>query len=170
MNNRRPSKNASTDLQQWVGDLFDQHAAALTLYAKSLCTDPEDVVQEAFLRLARNRHSVENPLAWLFAVVRNESKQLMRARSRRNDRHRQVCDAKPDCWFERPEDSLLAGEVVEALQKLEAEQRELITMRVWGELSFREIGAVLGVSDSAAHRRFTLAMESLQTLLGEDQS
>lgn len=63
-----------------LGDLLDQHAAALELYAKQWCDAPEDVVQEAFLRLAAERVVPRNPAAWLFRVVR--SAPSMRARQR----------------------------------------------------------------------------------------
>ena len=34
-----------------LGQLVDEHAAALELYARQWCTAPEDVVQDAFLKL-----------------------------------------------------------------------------------------------------------------------
>ena len=54
-----------------LAQLLDQHAAALELYARQWCDSPEDVVQEAFLKLAGQRDLPANPAAWLFRVVRN---------------------------------------------------------------------------------------------------
>jgi len=51
--------------------LVDEHAAALVLYARQRCANPEDVVQEAFLRLVEQRQAPDSPAAWLFRVVRN---------------------------------------------------------------------------------------------------
>ena len=44
-----------------LGELVDRHAAALVLYARQWCACPEDVVQTAFLKLVRLRHSVTSP-------------------------------------------------------------------------------------------------------------
>jgi len=55
----------------WLGRLVDRHAAALELYARQWCDTPEDVVQEAFLKLASQRSLPDKPAAWLFRVVRN---------------------------------------------------------------------------------------------------
>ncbi len=38
-----------------LGQLLDRHAAALELYARQWCEVPEDVVQDAFLKLAGQR-------------------------------------------------------------------------------------------------------------------
>ncbi|MGA9923590.1 MAG: RNA polymerase sigma factor, partial [Isosphaeraceae bacterium] len=54
-----------------LGNLLDQHAAALELFARQWCDVPEDVVQDAFLKLAAQRALPDNPAARLFRVVRN---------------------------------------------------------------------------------------------------
>ena len=55
----------------WLGGLVDRYAAALELYARQWCHAPEDVVQEAFLKLVAQRPPPDQPAAWLFKVVRN---------------------------------------------------------------------------------------------------
>src|SRR6516162_1775122 len=51
--------------------LVNEHAAALVLYARQWCAAPEDVVQEAFIKLAARRPSPDNLVGWLYRVVRN---------------------------------------------------------------------------------------------------
>ncbi len=82
-----------------LGDLLDQHAAALELYAKQWCDAPEDVVQEAFLRLAAERVVPRNPAAWLFRVVRNRAIDAGQA-ARRRRRHESTAAALMPPWFE----------------------------------------------------------------------
>lgn len=53
--------------------LWDEHGAALVLFARQLCDVPEDVVQEAFLQLVHNSPSPDNPKGWLYRVVRNRA-------------------------------------------------------------------------------------------------
>ena len=54
-----------------LGSLMDRHAAALELYARQWCNEPEDVVQEAFVKLAVQRSTPIHTGAWLFRTVRN---------------------------------------------------------------------------------------------------
>src|SRR3954453_5100253 len=82
-----------------LGQLLDRHSAALELYARQWCETPEDVVQEAFLKLAGQRVLPSHPAAWLFRVVRNGAIAAGRSALRRR-RHeaRAGIGAKP--WFE----------------------------------------------------------------------
>jgi DNA-directed RNA polymerase specialized sigma24 family protein len=54
-----------------LGRLFDEHAAALALFARQWCDTAEDVVQDAFVALARQVPAPDRPVAWLYRVVRN---------------------------------------------------------------------------------------------------
>ena len=48
--------------------LIDTHAASLVLYARQWSGTPEDVVQEAFLKLVRQRRPPDDAVAWLYRV------------------------------------------------------------------------------------------------------
>ena len=63
--------------------LFNEHGAALVLYARQWCAAPEDVVQEGFLLLARQSVTPENPAGWLYRVVRNGAISASRSAGRR---------------------------------------------------------------------------------------
>ena len=73
-----------------LGRLVDDHAAALTLFARQWCAAPEDVVQEAFVKLAAQRPLPNDPVAWLFRVVRNGASSAARA-----DRRRRLHETAP---------------------------------------------------------------------------
>src|SRR5947209_8009734 len=68
---------------QRLGQLIDDHAAALALYAAQWCRAPDDVVQEAFLRLAGQRRPPDHPVAWLYHAVRNGALSAARGERRR---------------------------------------------------------------------------------------
>ena len=53
--------------------LVSEYSSALVLYARQLCRNPEDVVQEAFLQLMRQAELPNNVRAWLYRVVRNSA-------------------------------------------------------------------------------------------------
>src|SRR5262245_42203339 len=83
-----------------LAELIDAHAPALVLYARQWCAAPEDVVQEAFCKLAALRSWPDDPQAWLFRVVRNAAIDVGRSDRRRE--RREASAARPVRWFVEP--------------------------------------------------------------------
>ncbi len=101
--------------------LIDAHAAPLVLYARQWCGAPEDVVQEAFIKLVRQRRPPEDAVAWLYRVVRNGA--LDAAKMARRRQRRESAAARPVRWFVEPEvDGLDAETAVAALERLAPER------------------------------------------------
>ena len=147
-----------------LGDLIDRLGPALVLYARQWTAAPEDVVQDAFLKLVEVRRPPDDPAAWLFTVVRNRAMDLIKA-DRRRAKREQV--ARLDRWFVEPEiDGLDAERAVAALERLPAELREVIVARLWGGLTFDQIAAVSGGSASSAFRRYEAGIAALRETLG----
>jgi RNA polymerase sigma-70 factor (ECF subfamily) len=147
------------------GRLVDRHGPALVLYARQWCHAPEDVVQEAFLKLAALRAPPRAVVPWLYRVVRNAA--LDAAKGARRRRRRESEAARPVRWFVEPEiDGLDAAAAVAALQRLPAEEREAIVARLWGGLSFEQIAEVAGCSASTAFRRYSAGLDALRQELG----
>jgi RNA polymerase sigma-70 factor (ECF subfamily) len=145
--------------------LIDAYAAKLVLCARQWCDEPEDVVQEAFFKLARQGRPPDDALAWLYRVVRNGA--IDAAKSARRRRRRESARARPVRWFVEPEiDGLDAETAVAALEQLKPEEREVIVARHWGGLSFEQIAVVAGCSASTAFRRYTAGVEDLREKLG----
>jgi RNA polymerase sigma-70 factor (ECF subfamily) len=145
--------------------LIDAHAAPLVLYARQWCDAPEDVVQEAFLKLVLQSQPPHDAVAWLYRVVRNGA--LDAAKRDRRRQRRESAAARPVRWFVEPEvDGLDAETAVAALQRLPPEQREVIVARHWGGLSFEQIAAAAGCSASTAFRRYSAGLDDLRKHLG----
>jgi RNA polymerase sigma factor (sigma-70 family) len=141
--------------------LVDAHAPALVLYARQWCAAPEDVVQDAFLKLAAQRQLPDQPAAWLYAVVRNAAISAARAEQRR--RRHEAAAGQSAAWFLPSEGAGLDGRAAtEALRELPPEQRETVVAHLWGNLTFEQIGALTGVSASTAHRRYLAALSALR--------
>jgi RNA polymerase sigma factor (sigma-70 family) len=154
---------------QTLGALIDRLAAALELYARQWCDSPEDVVQEAFMSLAAQRRSPENPSAWLFRAVRNGAINAGIAGRRRLRREAEAALAA-DAWFEAGPSSRHEPEVDPdsaqfALSSLPVEQREVIVAHLWGGLSFGQIAEIAGTSTSSAHRLYHAGLSSLRDRL-----
>jgi RNA polymerase sigma factor (sigma-70 family) len=142
--------------------LLDEHSAALVLYAQQLCNAPEDVVQEAFVRLMRQRPVPRSVVGWLYRVVRNEAVSAAR-RSSRRARHELAAAERRDLWFKAAtDDALDAAAAASALESLPIAEREVIVLRLWSALSFDEIAELVGTSTSTAHRRYEHGLRLLR--------
>ncbi len=145
--------------------LIEQVLPALELYASQWSTEPADVVQEAFLRLWKQSPPPEDARAWLFRVVRNLSISQLRS-ARRRSRPEELDAIEEAGWFEQDVGQQIdAADVTRRLQELPEELREPVIAHVWGELTFHEIGELVGASSSTVHRRYQQAMEQLRTQL-----
>jgi RNA polymerase sigma factor (sigma-70 family) len=145
--------------------LIDAHGSALILYARQWCQAPEDVVQDAYLKLFRLAAEPNDAVAWLYRVVRNRA--IDAGRTARNRQQREAAAARPERWFkERAIEGMDADTAIGALQKLPDDQREIIVARLWGGLSFEQIAHVAGCSASTAFRRFSAGIETLRKELG----
>jgi RNA polymerase sigma factor (sigma-70 family) len=145
-----------------LGRLIDQHGAALVLYARQWCAAPEDVVQEAFIKLSREKTPPLNAAGWLYRVVRNAAISAGRA-SRRRQEHEAAASHRPEAWFVAEESALLdATDAAAAIEKLPAEQREVIVAHLWGGLSFEQIAELMNCSSSSAHRWYAAGLAALR--------
>jgi RNA polymerase sigma factor (sigma-70 family) len=145
--------------------LVDRHALALILFARQWCAVPEDVVQDALVKLFALRQPPREVVPWLYRVVRNGA--LDAAKIARRRQRRETAVARPERWFAETEAAGLdAAAAVAALQRLPLEQREAIVAHLWGGLSFEEIGEVAGCATSSAHRRYAAGLEALRGEMG----
>src|SRR5205823_2242438 len=136
--------------------LIETQAASLRLWVRSRCQSPEDVVQEAFCRLASHEPPPVNPVAWLYAVTRNLADKQRRSDQRRRQREedRTASEASDDA----PPDPLEIAEVAAAVEELPDELREVLVARIWGALSLEEVGRLCGISTATACRRYHAAL------------
>jgi RNA polymerase sigma-70 factor (ECF subfamily) len=123
-------------------------------------------VQAVFLRAVKSRRrfrGVENPVAYVFEIARNEAARAARRRGRRKEVALDVegleeAGAKPASDEE--------AEVVRvALLRLAAEDREIVELKVYGGLTFAEIGALVGRPAATIATRHRRALESLRAWL-----
>ncbi len=149
-----------------LGFLIDRHSAALVLFARQWCAAPEDVVQEAFIKLARQKPIPLQPMPWLYRVVRNRA--ISQGRSeRRRQTHETRAAEKVSPWFQPPEDpcGLDALTAARALGELPVDQREAIVAHLWGGLTFEQIAEVSGSSAATVWRRYTAGLALLRQKL-----
>lgn len=167
---------------------YREMGAKLLLYARQLMhsnhftvsQDAEDVVQTAFVRFWKHHPAAQpDQYGLLFAAVRTAALDVLRSsarRAKREDRYSvETVDFRearpsgnPEPWFgnsplqQQEEEQDRTARVQEAIQKLPEEQREIIVMKVWGELTFAQIAEALKLSPNTVASRYRLGMNALR--------
>ncbi len=150
-----------------IAELWRRHAGGLVLLARSRqANDAEDLVQEAFLRLAKQTVAPRDPLAWLVRTVRNLCVDLARRSNRRKHREQQFARSR-DSWLRHsaPTTEVSISEVLAALEHLPPESRDLLIAHLWNGMTFEQIGDAFEMSSSTANRRYQQALKKLRDRL-----
>jgi RNA polymerase sigma-70 factor, ECF subfamily len=168
-----------------LNELMDRHAEALFHFlvrALQNESDAEDLAQETFVRIHRNRSRFDlrqKFTTWMYAIASN----LARDRYRWRSRHPQVSldaptsegkaglentlpstDSTPDQVLQADE---CAAAVSEAVAELPEELRQPLILAVYQGLSQAEIGAVLRCSAKAVETRIYRARKQLRAALAQ---
>jgi RNA polymerase sigma factor (sigma-70 family) len=148
-------------------ELYDACADRLFRYAAIRLGSDEaagDVVQAALLRAVRSRkrfRGVDNPPGYLFQIARNEIARALAKQSRRRDGRAESLEA--DEAGASPASGWDDNEMVrEALLRLEADDREIVELKVFGGLSFAEIGQALARPSATVATRYRRALALLR--------
>jgi RNA polymerase sigma-70 factor (ECF subfamily) len=155
--------NAATH-ENWK-ECFSEIGPGLLLFARQWVrthADAEDIVQEAFARFWRRNHNIDNR-ALLFATVRSVALDLIRRDSRRARREAEVVsdsEQSVEPQFEFEDESVHA--LAAAVNRLPHEQREVLVMKIWNDLTFAAIAEALEISQNTAASRYRYALATLK--------
>ncbi|HLW65817.1 MAG TPA: RNA polymerase sigma factor [Gemmataceae bacterium] len=135
----------------------------------------DEVLQEVFLRLVRRRQrlaQVENLLAYVFTITRNEANRHA-GRWQRDKKQQQTLSAE-DLFEEAGSGDLELRETAEAvaaaLQQLPEELREVIELKIYGSLTFREIADLLSIPQGTVATRYRTALARLKEWFARQMS
>jgi len=153
--------------QRWLAECSE----SFFLYARQQprCTaDAEDVLQEVLFETWRKAGGIPPDTALVFATIRRRAMDLARGTQRRAIRENASIDETAEPFF-LPEfgASDTHTQLAQAVGGLPEHLREVLTLRIWGGLSFPEIGRVTGVSENTAASRHRYALEQLRETLGK---
>lgn len=155
--------------------LLDQWGDRLFLYARQFVASEAaaaDIVQDAFVRIwkRQTQHPVPDAdiPALCFGVVRHTALDHLRQCSRRIRRETLAGESlypEPTLFILPAEQREEHAALEQALVKLPLRQREVVTLKIWGGLTFREIAETLGESPNTIASRYRLALEALRQTL-----
>jgi len=162
------------DADALVLALYNEHGPSLVRMVRLFVDDrnaAEDLVQEAFIRLARNAHRIDDrakAAAYLRSIVLN----LARDHNRRglvSLRHHLPTDDR----VASTEDVIVVRddqrEVLEALRELPHRQRDCVVLRYWAELGIADIASTLGISENSVKTHLKRALARLESELEDRQ-
>jgi RNA polymerase sigma-70 factor (sigma-E family) len=154
-----------------VVPLFREEASSLVRLARFFVDDrmaAEDIVQEAFIRLARSAHRIrerDRAAAYLRSIVLN----LARDHNRRglvSLRHRPPADPTPASVEEEVAVRAEQRDVIDALRDLPRRQRDCVVLRYYLELPVAEIATTLGLSVNSVKTHLQRGLRALGARLG----
>lgn len=168
--NFRPCRHTSamtpSDVER-LTRIATQCAAALVLYARQWhdAAGADDAVQEAFVSLIAQAQPPRNPAAWMYRAVRNAAIDSARSAGRRRRREQTVAESRREWFVADPAAAVDARIAEQALRRLKSEHREVVVLRIWGDLPFAEIADVLNLGVSTVHDRYKTALGQLRSAL-----
>jgi RNA polymerase sigma factor (sigma-70 family) len=163
--------DAGIDVDALVVRLFDEEGRSLVRLVRLFVDDrnaAEDIVQEAFIKLARSAHRIEDPTK-AAAYLRSIALNLARDHNRRglvSLRHHLPLDDRRAST----EDEIVLREdqqqVIDSLRDLPHRQRDCLVLRYYEELGIDDIAATLGISRNSVKTHLQRGLAAMERTLG----
>jgi len=158
--------------EAYLESIYDQYAKSMFRHAFALtgsAEDAEDAVQEVFVRIAREvkrLRKVENLRAYLGTSTRNAAYSILRTRKRKGELDEAVCGEWQEATGIDIEDSIIASGIMrEAFPKLTAEQREVLVLKIFDGMTFREIAEATVAPINTVTARYRYGIDRLRRAL-----
>jgi RNA polymerase sigma-70 factor (ECF subfamily) len=163
-----PDKKSGMNRKQFA-EVYDQYASRIYqfIYYKTYHKETaEDLTSSTFLRAFEKLH-LFNPEkgsigAWIYQIARNLVTDHYRAKKKTVDID-DVWDLAGEQNVELDaENREQLEELREVLQKLPAEHRDILILRIWQELSYKDIAHIVGKSEGACKMMFSRIIAKLR--------
>jgi RNA polymerase sigma-70 factor (ECF subfamily) len=152
--------------------LYDEHAQALFGFLLNFTRDEgdtRDVLQDVFVKLARQPEmlqGVRDERGFLIRLAHNAAIDLMRRRAAR-DRNHEAFGAdtgalSPFAPADDPDEAAFRAEISAALGELPPDQRAVVHLKLWEDLTFEQIAEVLGVPLNTAASRYRYGLDKMR--------
>ncbi len=161
------------DLSRDFSDIYDTHVQQIYdfLYFKTFDkTLAEDLTSTTFMKAFEHygdfrQEDGATVKSWLYRIARNTA--IDHYRTRKNQVGIEEASELPGAHSlaDIIETKMKLDSVTEELQKLPEKDRDIIIMRVWQELSYKEIGLILDKSEASSKMAFSRAIRTLRTSL-----
>ncbi|UCE50384.1 MAG: sigma-70 family RNA polymerase sigma factor, partial [Phycisphaerales bacterium] len=149
------------------GELCRRYYPSLVAVADSILLDhhlAEDAAQEALAAACRQLAKLKKPERfgpWIAAICRNVAKDMLRERQRQR-KPIEACQRDPcDCEQDDAQGPILAA----ALKRLPGHLREVVFLRFYNEMSYRQMAKLLGATEQVIDGRIRRAKKKIAVYL-----
>jgi len=153
--------------------LYDSHAQPLYAFLLNLTrdeADTRDLLQDVFVKLAREPRlldGVREERAFLIRLAHNAAIDVIRRRCTR-DRTRENFTAERISLFapaDDPDEETFRNGLAAALESLPEDQRAVVHLKLWGDMTFEAIAAALEIPPNTAASRYRYGLDKLRERL-----
>ena len=153
--------------------LYDEHAQALFSFLIQFTrneADTKDLLQELFIKLARNPRlfeAVRDERAFLLRLAHNQAIDLIRRRGTREKTREELAEEMAAVFapIAEPDEQAFREALSTALGELPEEQRVVVHLKLWERLTFEQIAKVLQISANTAASRYRYGIDKLREQL-----
>jgi len=129
----------------------------------------EDATQMVFIALIQRAGKLRRHpslVGWLFRTLNYTVRNIRRIERRRKVREYQAAAERNECENPHPlVTAALANELDQAVAKISETDRAIVLLRFYREQSLAQIARILGITEAAARKRLSRAIDSLRRLL-----
>jgi RNA polymerase sigma-70 factor (ECF subfamily) len=153
--------------------LYDEHAQPLYAFLLNFTrdeSDTRDLLQEIFVKLARNPElldGIRDERAFLIRLAHNAAIDLIRRRGTR-ERTKENIAAEGISLFvpaKDPDEQTFRAELAGALAELPPDQRAVVHLKLWEGLTFEQIADALAIPQNTAASRYRYGLDKLRERL-----
>lgn len=130
--------------------------------------DADDVVQKTFLKAYEKIYGFEGRSSlktWLYQIALNICRNGLRDKRYKDSHKPETLNPEQPSPLSQAMEKEESRILRKALNELPAKQKETITLRAFDDLSFKEVGAILGLSENAAKVNFHHGVKKIKEII-----
>jgi len=152
-------------------NLYNRYKQAIYVFCLKMVDEADnakDIVQGVFLKIYERHHQLKRSdkfKSWMFTIARNDCLTHLRKAGYSSELPDEMEDAGlilPHQDIEKDEEIIL---VKRAVERLKPELKEVVILREYDNLSYKEIAEVVGTTESVVKSRLFTARQKLYELL-----
>lgn len=139
-----------------IYELYEKYKTGIYRYILSITHDQflaEDVLQDTFVQLLNDGICFEpgKEQAWLYKVARNKCFNILKRQQKHSELHTPTISNPASHW-----------EFVEMISSLTMIEQEIVTLKIIGDFSHKEIAKIVGLSVPATKKRYERAVQKIR--------
>lgn len=153
-----------------IYDMYIQKIYRFVYYKVLHKETAEDIVSDVFYKALKNINSYDLGKglfsAWLYRIARNTVIDYYRTKRGLLNIEDMFDLGKNDRLHENFDNKEILSKVSDYLKTISPKQREIITLRIWGELSYIEIAEIVGGTEGSTKTAFSRAIRDIRDKFG----